>query len=328
MYGRLRMLARVLQGRCGRVISVGGVPVYRGYARPTTVFPVGLPVPTREDAPKAGPDEVGKVLRIIEDRGRRLRVSPDGRPLPLSPDLRTGPAVAARVADRSAHPRRPGTRHRARRGAVAAHGRLRGERGARAAPGGRPARRLIRPRLQRRRRDGSHGQAGRRDHRARTRPPARDRRDAARPGPAHAGPALELVDDPPRDRTSPPCATSSATATSFPPPRHWPGRPAGSSRILPSPEGGRSAACRTPSTTTGRTASSRRGAPRRPASARSRNRSTTASVTGTPTDVAARRTTPASGNGGRLPLLDPGPQHHPERPGRPVLPMELKVDSD
>ena len=66
MYGRLRMLARFLQGRCGRVISVGGVPVYRGYARPTTVFPVGLPVPTREDAPKAGPDEVGKVLRIIE----------------------------------------------------------------------------------------------------------------------------------------------------------------------------------------------------------------------------------------------------------------------
>lgn len=66
MYGRLRMLAPLLAGRCGRLISVGGVPVYRGYGRPTTIFPPGLPVPTREDAPKAGAEEVGKVLRIIE----------------------------------------------------------------------------------------------------------------------------------------------------------------------------------------------------------------------------------------------------------------------
>ncbi|MBV1904822.1 MAG: hypothetical protein KUG75_02000 [Pseudomonadales bacterium] len=66
MYGRLRMLAPLFKGRTNRFISVGGVPIYKGYGRPTTVFPPGLPVPTREDAPKAGTEEVGKVLRIIE----------------------------------------------------------------------------------------------------------------------------------------------------------------------------------------------------------------------------------------------------------------------
>lgn len=66
MYGRLRDLAPLLAGRCGRFISVGGVPVYRGYGRPTSIFPHGLPVPTREDAPKAGAEEVSKVVRIVE----------------------------------------------------------------------------------------------------------------------------------------------------------------------------------------------------------------------------------------------------------------------
>jgi len=66
MYGRLRMLAPLLAGRCERFVSVGGVPVYKGFASPNRVFPPGLPVPTREDAVKAGPEEVGKVLRIIE----------------------------------------------------------------------------------------------------------------------------------------------------------------------------------------------------------------------------------------------------------------------
>lgn len=66
MYGRLRVLARLLKGRCGRLVSVGGVPVYRGYGRPTSIFPPGLPVPTREDAAKAGDGEVDKVARIVE----------------------------------------------------------------------------------------------------------------------------------------------------------------------------------------------------------------------------------------------------------------------
>ncbi len=66
MYGRLRMLARVLQGRCERFVSVGGVPVYRGFARPDTLFPMGMPLPTREDGIKIEGDEVGKVIKILE----------------------------------------------------------------------------------------------------------------------------------------------------------------------------------------------------------------------------------------------------------------------
>jgi nucleoside-diphosphate-sugar epimerase len=47
MYGRVKMLAERLAGRCGQFISVGGVPVYRGF------FPrqdmVKLPIPVTED---------------------------------------------------------------------------------------------------------------------------------------------------------------------------------------------------------------------------------------------------------------------------------------
>lgn len=66
MYGRLRMLATLLEGRCDRFVSVGGVPVYRGFARPDALFPVGMPLPTREDGIKIEGDEVGKVIKILE----------------------------------------------------------------------------------------------------------------------------------------------------------------------------------------------------------------------------------------------------------------------
>src|SRR3954452_22799179 len=51
MYGRLRMLAALLRGHTGRVISVGGVPAYRGWMNSWLYEPPGLPVPVREDAP-------------------------------------------------------------------------------------------------------------------------------------------------------------------------------------------------------------------------------------------------------------------------------------
>jgi nucleoside-diphosphate-sugar epimerase len=50
-YGRLRVTSRVLVGRCGRFISVGGGPAYRGYMNPALWAPAGLPVPTAETAP-------------------------------------------------------------------------------------------------------------------------------------------------------------------------------------------------------------------------------------------------------------------------------------
>ncbi len=49
-YGRLRATARVMAGRCGRFISVGGGPAYRGYMNPGLLHPAGLPVPTGESA--------------------------------------------------------------------------------------------------------------------------------------------------------------------------------------------------------------------------------------------------------------------------------------
>lgn len=66
MYGRLRVVAKILAGRCERFVSVGGVPVYRGFARPDSVFPIGMALPTREDGVKIEGDEVGKVIKILE----------------------------------------------------------------------------------------------------------------------------------------------------------------------------------------------------------------------------------------------------------------------
>lgn len=63
-YGRLRSIAEVMVGRTGRVLSVGGVPVYQGFFDPAIHEPPGLPVPTREDAPLATEDDDGKSYRI------------------------------------------------------------------------------------------------------------------------------------------------------------------------------------------------------------------------------------------------------------------------
>lgn len=51
MYGRLRRVAPVLQGKVGQFVSVGGVPAYRGFMNPWLHEPAGLPVPIAEDAP-------------------------------------------------------------------------------------------------------------------------------------------------------------------------------------------------------------------------------------------------------------------------------------
>jgi nucleoside-diphosphate-sugar epimerase len=63
-YGRLRSIADVLVGRTGRLLSIGGVPVYRGFFDPAVHVPPGLPVPTREDADLATEEDDGKSYRI------------------------------------------------------------------------------------------------------------------------------------------------------------------------------------------------------------------------------------------------------------------------
>jgi nucleoside-diphosphate-sugar epimerase len=63
-YGRLRSIAEVLVGRVGRLISIGGAPVYRGFFDPAIHQPPGLPIPTREDADLASESDDGKSYRI------------------------------------------------------------------------------------------------------------------------------------------------------------------------------------------------------------------------------------------------------------------------
>jgi nucleoside-diphosphate-sugar epimerase len=66
MYGRLRSVARLLAGRAGQFLSVGGVPAYRGWMNPWLHDPFGLPVPVAEDAPTvAEPGEDEKGFRIV-----------------------------------------------------------------------------------------------------------------------------------------------------------------------------------------------------------------------------------------------------------------------
>jgi len=69
-YGRLRAVAEVMRGRCGRFVSAGGGPSYRGYMNPELCEPAGLPVPTAEDAPLVtdrADDEKGYRIRRTEE---------------------------------------------------------------------------------------------------------------------------------------------------------------------------------------------------------------------------------------------------------------------
>jgi nucleoside-diphosphate-sugar epimerase len=75
-YGRLRAIADVLVGRVGRLLSIGGVPVYRGFFDPAVHSPPGMPIPTREDAALATEADDGKSYRV----GRTERLLFDRHP--------------------------------------------------------------------------------------------------------------------------------------------------------------------------------------------------------------------------------------------------------
>ncbi|MDH4078126.1 MAG: hypothetical protein OEW29_19525 [Acidimicrobiia bacterium] len=78
MYGRLRDLARFFQGRCGRMIAVGGVPAYKGFALPQTNWPAGMLVPVRETAERAVDDDNVKVSRIVATEDVFFGCHPEG----------------------------------------------------------------------------------------------------------------------------------------------------------------------------------------------------------------------------------------------------------
>jgi nucleoside-diphosphate-sugar epimerase len=77
MYGRLRRIAELTQGRTGRFVSVGGVPALRGWMNPWLDDPPGLAVPLAEDAPTvAEPSEDEKGWRVARTEARVFEVHP------------------------------------------------------------------------------------------------------------------------------------------------------------------------------------------------------------------------------------------------------------
>lgn len=71
MYGRLRRIAALMVGRTGQLVSVGGVPAYRGWMNPWLFDPPGLPVPVAEDAATVDdPDQDAKGFRIVRTEER------------------------------------------------------------------------------------------------------------------------------------------------------------------------------------------------------------------------------------------------------------------
>ena len=84
MYGRLRMLAPLLAGRCDHFVSIGGVGVYRGFGSPDDLFPFGMPVPLAYGAPLVGDGEEtpGPLPPERGKGGHRSRYTPL-KPLPL-----------------------------------------------------------------------------------------------------------------------------------------------------------------------------------------------------------------------------------------------------
>ena len=77
-YGRLRMIARTMQGRCGQFVSVGGAPAYAGYMNPWLSDPPGLPVPTSEsDRLVQTPEEDDKGHRIALTEESVFQSHPD-----------------------------------------------------------------------------------------------------------------------------------------------------------------------------------------------------------------------------------------------------------
>ena len=63
-YGRIEQLAKVFAGRCARLVSVGGIPVYPGFVEAAAQLPAGVPLlVTEEQAP-------GDLTRIQDDKAR------------------------------------------------------------------------------------------------------------------------------------------------------------------------------------------------------------------------------------------------------------------
>lgn len=77
-YGRLRLLAKALEGRVGRFVSVGGYVGLRGSMDPQAAFPAGMPISVAEDAPVVDSEEEMRVAYLIAKTEQQvLKSHPD-----------------------------------------------------------------------------------------------------------------------------------------------------------------------------------------------------------------------------------------------------------
>lgn len=73
MYGRVSVIADVFAKRCDQLISIGGVPAYRGCLQPDRVRPYGMAVNAREDGPLSdGTEPVPKFAKPIRAAERAV----------------------------------------------------------------------------------------------------------------------------------------------------------------------------------------------------------------------------------------------------------------
>lgn len=71
MYGRVKRIADVFDGRCGQLVAIGGVPAYRGCVDPHLNRPYGMPLLAREDGPVADDGQAApKFAQMILDAER------------------------------------------------------------------------------------------------------------------------------------------------------------------------------------------------------------------------------------------------------------------
>lgn len=79
LYGRIRFLAEVMEGRCEQFVSVGGAPGIRGQMAPERVFPFGLMGVLDEDAPTVSdPDESNAAYKIAITERRIMELHAAG----------------------------------------------------------------------------------------------------------------------------------------------------------------------------------------------------------------------------------------------------------
>ncbi len=57
-YGRIEQLAKVFAHRCNQLMSVGGIPVYRGFVDPESAQPGGVPLLAKEDQDVVDPAHI------------------------------------------------------------------------------------------------------------------------------------------------------------------------------------------------------------------------------------------------------------------------------